>query len=358
MLVTAKGVVASIESIDCEVAKLTALVGNEQEKCINYNRLSGIPKVGDTVILNTTAVKLQLGTGGYHFIIANLSNSIINNINTGHIMKLKYTPLQINCLAVEAQESEYHNIFNEFESLNGFPVLVGTLHSMLAPCSIYMKCKRPEIKICYIMTDGGALPLFISDIVKHLQKDKVIEATVTYGNAFGGDFECVNIYTALITAKEIIKADIAVVCMGPGIVGTDTKFGFSGTEQGQIIDAVNRLGGYGILIPRISFSDNRERHYGISHHSITVLKDICSTKANVIIPKLHNKEQRLILKKQIDKNEIEGQHNIIYVDLGDIIETLSSKKNYFNKMGKGLEEDKEYFITCASAGKHALSKLN
>ena len=31
--------------------------------------------------------------------------------------------------------------------------------------------------------------------------------------------------------------------MGPGIVGTGTKYGFSGIEQGYIIDAVNNLRG-------------------------------------------------------------------------------------------------------------------
>ena len=31
--------------------------------------------------------------------------------------------------------------------------------------------------------------------------------------------------------------------MGPGIVGTGTKYGFSGIEQGQIIDAINTLSG-------------------------------------------------------------------------------------------------------------------
>ena len=32
--------------------------------------------------------------------------------------------------------------------------------------------------------------------------------------------------------------------MGPGIVGSGTKYGFTGIEQGYIIDVINNLGGF------------------------------------------------------------------------------------------------------------------
>lgn len=358
MLKTVKGTVVSIDYTDSEITKLTAQIGSKQEKCINYNRLTGALEAGDMVLLNITASELMLSSGGYHFVAANLTRPEIDSMDKGHIMKLRYTPIQMNCMAAETQESKYHSIFKEFKSLDGMPVIVGSLHSMLAPCSIYIKNRKPKAKICYIMTDGGALPIYISDTVKQLKEEEIIEATITYGNAFGGDYECINIYTALITAKEIVEADLAIVCMGPGIVGTDTKYGFSGIEQGQIIDAVNKMGGYAIQIPRLSFSEERDRHYGISHHSITILKDICCTKANIAIPKLQNYEQMLFINEQIRENKISSLHNIIYVDYCDIIDILSSKKSYLNKMGKDLLEDKEYFITCAAAGKLALNKLN
>jgi len=34
--------------------------------CINYEMLTGSVEVNDTVLLNTTAVELGLGSGGYH----------------------------------------------------------------------------------------------------------------------------------------------------------------------------------------------------------------------------------------------------------------------------------------------------
>lgn len=351
MIKTAQGVVTDIYFSDNNITKLTAIINNEEQSCINYNNLTGNISLGDLILVNTTAIELRLGTGGYHFVIANLSKPTVENLNTGHIMKLRYTPSQINCMAVEAQESPYHKVFNEFDSLDGLPVIVGTLHSMVAPVSIYIKSQNPNLKLCYIMTDGGALPIYLSDIIRCLKQEKIIDAAITYGNAFGGDFECINIYTALITAKEVIKADAVIVCMGPGIIGTETKYGFSGIEQGSIIDAANKLKGYVIQIPRISFSDKRDRHYGISHHSITVLKDICCTKANIAIPLLENNEQLLRIKEQIEENRLDSLHNINYVDYEDINRVLLNRTEYLSKMGKGFFEDKEYFITSAAAGK-------
>jgi hypothetical protein len=358
MIKLIEGIVKNIYFIDDNITKFIALIENFEHNCINYNSLSGNIQAGDKVLLNTTAIELQLGTGGFHFVVANLSNPKVDHLEQGHIMKIKYTPMQMNFLTVETQESQYHNLFNEFESLEGMPVIVGSLHSVLAPCSIYLKSIKQDIRICYIMTEGGALPIYMSDIVRQLKQEGFIDKTITYGNAFGGDFECINIYTALIAAKEIVGADIAIVCMGPGIIGTDTKLGFSGVEQGSIADAVNKLKGYAAVVPRISFADKRLRHYGISHHSLTVLKQLCCTRVNVAFPIIKNTEHRKVIEKQLIESDMGSLHNIYYVDTYDIEEILINHSSYLKKMGKGLEEDRNYFISCAAAAKLCLQNLN
>ena len=63
------------------------------QKAYNYYKMTGEVKVGDEVLLNTTAVELSLGTGGYHFVIANLNNLESDFTEGGHIMKLRYTPI-------------------------------------------------------------------------------------------------------------------------------------------------------------------------------------------------------------------------------------------------------------------------
>src|SRR5215831_19063098 len=118
------------------------------------------------------------------------------------------------------------------------------------------------------MTDGAGLPLAMSDLVADLRERDLVDATVTCGHAFGGDYEAVSVYSALAVARHVAGADAAVVAMGPGIVGTGTRLGFSGIEAGPILDAATGLGGDPIACLRISFADERPRHQGVSHHTL------------------------------------------------------------------------------------------
>lgn len=80
-------------------------VAGREEKCILYPDLTGEVQPGDTVLLNTSAVSLGLGSGGYHYIIANLNGQTKSMQAGGHIMKLRYTPMQVKVLSVEEEES-------------------------------------------------------------------------------------------------------------------------------------------------------------------------------------------------------------------------------------------------------------
>ena len=281
-----EGLVTKVIERNEDVIWLEVEIDGQKSKGVNYTSLTGDIEVGDKVMLNTTAVDLSLGTGGQHFVIHNERNKSRDLEGKGHIMKLRYTPMQTSCLAAEEQDSPHHEDINAFTSLDGKVFIVGTLHSMLAPIAATIKHLRPDLKVNYIMTDSGALPIQFSKTVKYLKDKEIIDNTITVGNSFGGDFECINVYTGMITAKEVLDSDITIITMGPGIVGSGTKYGFSGIEQGYIVDAINTLGGTSIVVPRISFRDKRNRHTGMSHHSITVLDEIIKTKTNVILPKL------------------------------------------------------------------------
>lgn len=349
-----KAQVKKITYRDKVITKFTIESSGKIYNCINYTQLTGEIEKNDIVLLNTTAVELGLGSGGYHFVFANVSRDSYSNIGEGHIMKLRYTPMQINCLAAEAQESHFHKVFNSFESLENMPVIIGTLHSMVVPAALTLKQIANKKRIVYIMTDGGALPIWISDAVKRLCFDRVLYGTITYGNAFGGDLECINVFTALIAAKEILMADAAIVCMGPGVAGTDTKYGFSSIEQGYIVDAVNNLGGKAIAIPRISFADSRSRHYGLSHHSRMILGKLCCTKAFIALPILEKSKADLI-RDQLDKSGIISRHEISFWRSEKVEKLLEKKENQMEKMGKSFSQDKEYFITCGISAYLALN---
>lgn len=219
---------------------------------------------------------------------------------------------------------------------------------MLTPFAASFKRNNPNKKLVYIMTDGASLPIYLSKNVDTLKEKKLIDSTITIGNAFGGDYECINIYTALITAKEILKADAVFVSMGPGIAGTGTKYGFTGIEQGSILDAVKKLEGRAIAIPRISFADKRERHQGISHHSMTVFKEIVNVNVDIPIT-IYDDEKLNFIKEQINLNGLDKKHNIIYIDNNKTKEDL----DYFNlkvkSMGRNYEQDEAFFKAASTA---------
>ncbi|MGL5717006.1 MAG: DUF3866 family protein [Paraclostridium sp.] len=343
------GLVESIISKSDVLEEVTVNINGEIQKSYNYPNLTGNINVGDEVLLNTTAVELSLGTGGYHFVIANLSKLESSMTPGGHIMKLRYTPMQIKVNSVEEQDSELHDKINSFKNLDNLPVVVGTLHSMITPFVASYKRNNPNKKIVYIMTDGAALPIYLSKNIENLKNKGLVNKTITIGNAFGGDYECINIYSALITAKEILNADVVFVSMGPGIAGTGTKYGFTGIEQGPILDAVHKLGGNPIAIPRISFADKRDRHNGISHHSLTVLKEIVNVKTNIPIG-INDDKKLLYIKNQIEENKLSEKHNIIYIKNLDKAE--DDLKHYGLKvksMGRNYEQDKEFFDASSNA---------
>src|SRR4029078_4173129 len=115
-------------------------------------------------------------------------------------------------------------------------------------------------------------PLAMSDLVASIRAKGLIDATVTCGHAFGGDYEAVSVFSALAGAPRVAHADAAVIVMGPGIVGTNPRLGFSGMEVGPILDAASGLAGVPIACLRVSFADGRDRHVGLSHHSATALR--------------------------------------------------------------------------------------
>jgi len=323
---------------------------------INYNDFTGKVKLDDNVVLNTTAMDLDLGTGGYHFVMYNHRYKSIDIKGPGHIMKLRYTPYQMKCLTAEEEDSPYHNLFNEFKSLDGHVFIVATLHSMIAPIVAMIKYLNNNLKIDYIMTDGGALPLYFSNAIAELKNMGILDQTITIGHAFGGDLECINIYTGLIAAKEIFKNDVTIISMGPGIVGTGTKYGFTGMEQGYIIDSINKLGGTPIAVPRISFKDSRERHRGISHHTITVLSEIVNTVSTLILPVLE-KEKHSYIMNQIKESKLDEKHSIIFQSGENIFKAMKKFNLETTSMGRTIDDDSEYFITLGAVGNYAVSLL-
>ena len=80
----------------------------------------------------------------------------------GHIMKLRYTSLQAD---VGSTEEHLDAGTGARVSIDGLPVVATPLHSQLPAVAIGVRSVRPDARIAYVMTDGAALPLALSDLV-------------------------------------------------------------------------------------------------------------------------------------------------------------------------------------------------
>ena len=222
--------------------------------------LIGPVAAGDRVVVNTTAVDLGLGTGGWDVVHWNLSRDSWSAPGGGEVLKLRYTSLQSDTGVAEETESG--------AALAGKPVVACDLHSQLAAVAVAFADAAPGRALSYVMTDTAALPLALSDLVADLMARGLLAETITCGQAFGGQREAVNLHSALTLAE----GDAVVVAPGPGVVGTGSRLGYSGLEVAVVIDAATQLGGRPIVAVRFSGADSRPRHRGRSHHTTTALE--------------------------------------------------------------------------------------
>lgn len=353
-----KGIVDEVLESGCGKTVCRLNIDHPVKQAIGYDFLTGEIGVNDVVIVNTTAASLKLGTGGFHFIIANtqIEKQLISG--KGHCMKMKYTPLQLKVLTAEEADSPYHNWYDNPLDYNGKLVYIGELHSMIAPLCAYLKYySHNTLKVAYIMNDHGALPLHFSTSVAMLKNKGLVDITVTSGNAFGGEYECVNIYTSLRTALNVADCDVAIIASGPGICGTGTKYGFSTLESAFYANMVEHLGGNILYIPRLGFIDSRNRHMGISHHSLTILGEFIFKRLRLALPLLNNYEIKIIIR-QLRTNGLFKKHSVVMLDGRGIEEAMGFYNLTTETMGRTIDDNPAFFNAIGAAGKLGLRKLN
>jgi len=233
-------------------------------RCVAYPALTGPVALGDEVLVNVQAVELGLGSGGFDVLHANLTRGLeLRGDGRAHVMKLPYTPLQHAVL--HAEESWEHE---PGADLAGLPVVCCSLHSQVAPACAGL---GRELRVAYVQLAGGALPVPLSDTVRALREATLVRTTVAVGPCVGGEMACVSVASALVACSRL-GMDAAVCAIGPGIVGTGSRYGHGALAAAEASNAAAALGGAAVLAPRISAADVRERHRGLSHHTLAVLE--------------------------------------------------------------------------------------
>ncbi|HEY8416545.1 MAG TPA: DUF3866 family protein [Limnochordales bacterium] len=351
-----EGVVRALERLRAGLWRAEVELDGALAPALLFEALTPLPAVGERVALNTTAVDLGLGTGGFHFVLhvpgrERRVRSSVDPRAAGHIMKLRYTPMQLRVLAAEEPASPHHAALAAAEDLAGMPVVVAELHSQVAPAAAALRLALGEdARLVYVMTDGAALPLAFSQLAAELRAAGFLDGTVTVGHAFGGDLEAVTVFSGLLAARWALRADAAIVAMGPGVVGTGTRYGTTAIETGQHLDAAGILGGRAVAALRLSFSDPRSRHRGVSHHTLTALGTIAQRPCWVALPQLAPGEERLVVE-QLSAAGIAARHRLVREARGrEALAALAARGVTVRSMGREPEEDPAPFLAAAAAG--------
>ena len=262
-------------------------------------------------------------------------------------MKARYTPVQT---AVASVEETHADAARGLRGLRQTPVVCAPLHSMVAPIAAGAK-RAADPRVVYVMTDGAALAGGFSRLVAELARRR---ACSTGGSRAArrsaASVEAVTLWTGLLAAKELLDAEVIVVADGPGNLGTDTTWGVSALTSGHALMAAATLGGRPIPALRVSFADERERHRGVSHHSLTILADVCKVDVNVPVPALDREEQRTAVWDALRSRRLEDSHHLVEVDGQPAIEELRARGIDVRTMGRGIEDDPAFFLAAGAAG--------
>ena len=317
---------------------------------IAYTSLVGPVRPGDRVILNTTAVALGLGTGGAHFVVAvDGPSPAWPGPIAGRTMKLRYTPLQVQVRVAEEEDSPHRAALEGSAGLEGVPVVWVPLHSMVAPAVAGARAAGAD-RVSYVMTDNAALPAPLSRVAARLRREGLLEAVVTAGQAFGGDLEAVNVFTGLLAARHAARAQVIVAGDGPGNVGTNTTWGASDIESAMVLNAAGILGGRPVATLRVSFADVRERHRGVSHHSLTALARVALVPVHVAVPTVEDASRRELLWSSLREARLDERHQLVEVSGRVALDLLARRGVAAESMGRGVETDPEFFEAAGAAG--------
>jgi hypothetical protein len=297
--------------------------------CVAYPRLTGPVALGDDVIVNVQARELELGSGGFDVLYANVTRGLgLAAERDAHVMKLPYTPGQAAARHVE-EGSELP------ETLEGLPVVCCSLHSQVAAVCAGIGPGR----VAYVQLAGGALPVSLSDTLRVLRARGIVTATVAVDACVDGDVQCVSAASALLwCAAE--GFDVAVCGIGPGIVGTGSSFGHGGLAAASAALAAHSLGGEPILAVRASEGDPRGRHRGVSHHTRDVLR-LCGDRVAVAWPEGYDPPDWLQPVQQVDASGWESACAGLPLE----------------HMGRGPGDDPLFFAAAFAAGRAARIRL-
>lgn len=324
---------------------LTVELDGENRPAWADEALLGEMRKGDEVVVNVAALDLELGSGGFDVVHVNLTRGLEGSGGGDeHVLKLNYTSLQHPVTPVELPVRFMDPTGTESAPErveHSMPVLVLPLHGHLAPSAWAAAQGSPGLKVGYVQTVGGALPGSLSRDVAQLRERGLLCDHITVSPAYGGEREALSAAGALDAAANGLGWDAAIVGPGPGIIGSETRLGHGGMAALDNAHAALALGLPTLLSPRLSEADPRERHRGVSHHTLTVL-ELLLGGVGVPLPADHPEAAAQLADAAGNRHQLhEAQPSLAgYAAAGLPART----------MGRGIEEDKLFFSAALAAG--------
>jgi hypothetical protein len=323
---------------------LTVEVGGEQRRAWADEVLLGAMREGDEVVVNVAALDLGLGSGGFDVVHVNLTRGLDASGGSGeHVMKLNYTSLQhpVEPVELAMRFSSRERGKGAPEGEAAMPVLVLPLHGHLAPAAWAAAQASPGLRVGYVQTAGGALPGSLSRDVAQLRERGLLCGHVSAAPSYGGEHEALSVAGALDAAAYGLGWDAASVGPGPGIIGSETRFGHGGMAALDSAHAALALDLPTLLSPRLSAADPRERHLGVSHHTLSVV-ELLLGGVEVPLPE-GNPEVALRLA------DAAGDRHRLREAPADL-EGYAASGLPARTMGRGIDEDPLFFAAPLAAG--------
>jgi hypothetical protein len=338
-----RGVVVGVEP-------LTVEVDGERRAAWADTALLGEMREGDEVVVNVAALDLGLGSGGFDVVHVNLSRGLDGGGAAGgeHVIKLNYTSLQhpVDPIERKWEEVEDGNVVQSGEpaagsTRPGVPVLVLPLHGHLAPAAWAAAQAKPGLKLGFVQTAGGALPGSLSRDVATLRERGLLCGHITAGPAYGGEHEALSTVGALDAAAGSLGWEAILVGPGPGIIGSETDYGHGGMAALDSAHAALSLGMPTLISPRLSSSDPRERHRGLSHHTRTVL-DLLLAPVDVAVPAGHSEAASDLREAARDRHRLK--------EATADLDSYAASGSPTRTMGRPLVDDPLFFSAPLAAG--------
>ena len=268
------------------------------------------------------------------------------------MIKLNYTSLQHPVDPVEIEHGE--------PDLGPKPpTAVISLHGHLAPIAWAAAEARPGLRLGFIQGAGAALPGALSRDVAELRERGLLCGHVTAGPAYGGEHEAISLVGGLDAAARRLGWEAIVAGPGPGILGSATRLGHGGMAALDAAHAALALGLPTLLCPRLSSSDERDRHRGLSHHTASVL-ELLLAPVRVPVPEAELEGWPLLSEEAPEGGSAQaaledlialctGRHDLAVepIDLSGYAESGLPART----MGRSIAEDPLFFAAPLAAGR-------